>query len=162
MNRAFWGLVTKEFIQVFRDRNMLRIIFAMPIIQLLLFGYVVNLDVKNIRLGVYDFDQSQLSREFVNSTGASEYFEPLAANVPLFELERSFQDISRDMALVIPDDFSEKLETGERPTIALIADGSDANTTSIGSGYMPASGAALFAQHYRLEDAHRCQTGGAV
>ena len=49
MSRAFRGLVRKEFIQVFRDRNMLRIIFARPIIQLLLFGYVVNLEVKNIR-----------------------------------------------------------------------------------------------------------------
>ena len=136
MNRAFWGLVRKEFIQVFRDRNMLGIIFAMPIIQMILFGYVVKLEVKNLRMDVYDFDQSQLSREFVNSTKAGDYFIPSAAEVSIFELDKNFQDFSRDMALIIPEDFSEKLEKGENVAIGLIADGSDANATSIGSGYM--------------------------
>ncbi|MEW6411347.1 MAG: ABC transporter permease [Candidatus Zixiibacteriota bacterium] len=136
MLKAFLGLVTKEFIQVFRDRNMLRIIFLVPIVQLLLFGYVVNLDVKNIRLSVYDFDQSQMSREFIDATGSSEYFDPSPADVPLLDLERSFEDISRDMALIIPEDFSKKLSRGERATISLVADGSDANSTSIGSGYL--------------------------
>ncbi|UCD63925.1 MAG: ABC transporter permease [Candidatus Zixiibacteriota bacterium] len=136
MHRAFLGLIRKEFIQVFRDRNMLRIVFAMPIIQLLLFGYVVNLEVKNIRLDVYDFDQSRLSREFVSSTKAGGYFSPTPAARPLFDLERNFQDASRDMAVVIPDDFSERIARKESVTIGLMADGSDANATSIGSGYL--------------------------
>jgi len=136
MIRAFTGLVRKEFIQVFRDRNMVRIIFAMPIIQLLLFGYVVKLDVKNIRLDVYDFSQSQVSREFVNATGAGDYFVPTPANTSVLELETRFQDGSRDMSLIIPEDFAEKLEKRERVSIGLIADGTDANMTAIGSGYM--------------------------
>lgn len=136
MNRAFWGLVRKEFIQVFRDRNMLRIVFAVPIIQLLLFGYVVKLDVKNIRMDVYDFDQSRLSREFVNSTSAGGYFLPTPAETPILDLEANFQNGSRDMALIIPDGFGKELERRENVTIGLIADGSDANMTAIGSGYM--------------------------
>ena len=54
MFKAYVGLIKKEFIQVFHDHNMLRMIFATPIIQLILFGYVVNIDVKNISLDVYD------------------------------------------------------------------------------------------------------------
>ena len=136
MNRAFWGLVRKEFIQVFRDRNMLRIIFAMPIIQMLLFGYVVKLEVKELRLDVYDFDQSQLSREFVNSTRAGNYFVPVTAETPILNLDQRFQDGSRDMTLIIPEDFSQKLDNRENVTIGLIADGTDANATAIGSGYL--------------------------
>ncbi|UCG60509.1 MAG: ABC transporter permease [Candidatus Zixiibacteriota bacterium] len=136
MNKAFWGLVRKEFIQVFRDRNMLRIVFAVPIIQLLLFGYVVKLDVKNIRMDVYDFDQSRLSREFVNSTSAGEYFLPTPAQIAILDLEANFQDGSRDMALIIPDGFGKGLESHQNVTIGLVADGSDANMTAIGSGYM--------------------------
>lgn len=136
MNRAFWGLVRKEFIQVFRDNNMLRIIFAVPVIQLLLFGYVVKLDVKNIRMDVYDFDQGRLSREFVSSTAAGEYFLPTTAETPLLNVETNFQNGSRDMVLIIPEDFSKKLETRENVTVGLIADGSDANMTAIGAGYL--------------------------
>jgi len=136
MLRAFKGLVRKEFIQVFRDRNMVRIIFAMPIIQLLLFGYVVKLEVKNIRMDVYDFDQSRISREFVNSTRAGDYFVPSESATPILRLEERFQDGSRDMSLIIPEDFAERLEKRQRVSIGLIADGSDANATAIGSGYM--------------------------
>ncbi len=136
MNRAFWGLVRKEFIQVFRDKNMLRLIFAVPIIQLLLFGYVVNLDVKKIRLDVYDFDRTQLSRDFIASAGAGGYFLPDPAKLPIMDLEQRFQSSSSDMAIVIPHGFSDKLSTRDRITIGLIADGTDANQTSIGSGYL--------------------------
>ncbi len=136
MNRPFWGLVKKEFIQVFRDINMLRLIFAMPIIQLLLFGYVVNLDVKKIRLDVYDFDQTQLSRDFLASAKAGDYFLPDPATAPIFELDRRFQSFSSDMALIIPHGFSDKLSTKDRVTVGLVADGTDANQTSLGSGYL--------------------------
>lgn len=136
MLRAFKGLVRKEFIQVFRDRNMVRIVFAVPIIQLLLFGYVVKLEVKDIRLDVYDFDQTRVSREFVNSTRAGEYFIPTAARTPILELEDRFKDGSRDMALIIPDDFAKKLARRETVSIGLVADGADASATAIGSGYM--------------------------
>jgi len=134
--KAFRGLVKKEFIQVFRDTNMLRLIFAIPIIQLLLFGYVVNLDVKNIRLETYDFDQTVLSREFIKSAGSGDYFLPTPSDISLFNMEHYFQESYRDMALIIPSDFSEKLIKKETAEISLIADGADANSTMIGSGYM--------------------------
>lgn len=136
MNRALLGLIKKEFIQVIRDRNMLRIVFAVPVLQLILFGYVVNLDVKNIALDVYDFDQSRLSREFIASARAGDYFVPAEASRSILELENSFKNGSREMAVVIPEDFSEELVKGGKVTIGLIADGSDANSANIGSGYM--------------------------
>jgi hypothetical protein len=94
MWRAYRGLIRKEFIQIVRDRNMLRIILLMPIIQLLLLGYAVNTDVKRISVDVYDFDRSARSREFIRSFEAGDYFVPVdrlatGETDPLWDLQDS-------------------------------------------------------------------------
>lgn len=136
MRQALIGVVKKEFIQVFRDRNMLRIIFVLPVIQLLLFGYVVNIDVKNLSLDVYDFDQSHESRELIRSVSASGYFAPSDSVSAIQYLEDNFQSSSSDMAIIIPPGFSRDLMNREEPSVSLITDGSNANQTAIGLGYM--------------------------
>ena len=130
------GLVRKEFIQVFRDTNMLRLIFAIPIIQIVLFGYVVNTEVKQLNLDVYDYDHSRLSREFVNSTSVGDYFIPVSPDQQVLSLEKRFESGASELAMIIPNDFSEKLEKREMVTIGLIADGTNANATAAGLGYM--------------------------
>jgi len=141
MLRAYWGIVKKEFIQVRRDPNMLQIIFLVPIIQLLLFGYVVNIDVKNINLDVYDFDKSQNSRELIDATRAGDYFRPnddrqALDGQSLWRLEERFKNGRTEMTLILPEDFSEELTRDGNVTIGLIADGSDANAARVGIGYM--------------------------
>lgn len=140
MLRAYIGLIKKEFRQVFRDANMLRIVFAVPIIQLLVLGYAVNVDVKRLNLDVYDFDRTEASRGLVESMRAGDYFVPmpqLAAEdgLPLWELETRFRSGASEMAVIIPDDFSERLKTGEDVTVGWIADGADANAARTGVGY---------------------------
>ena len=138
--RAFVGLIRKEFRQVFRDTNMVRIIFAMPIIQLLVLGYAVDLDVKHIPTDVYDFDRSEQSRALVEALRAGEYFtitsdiEPMTA-YPVSDVRGRFQDGSSEMAVIIPADFSERLQRGERPSVGLIADGANASQARTGLGY---------------------------
>jgi ABC-2 type transport system permease protein len=146
MWRAFTGLVKKEFLHVFRDPNMLRLVFAMPLIQLVLFGYVVNTEVKQIALDVYDFDRSQLSREFVGAMWAGDYFIPSQAEVSFMDLEDRFKEGSSEMALIIPEDFSEKMSKGENVTVGLLVDGANSNATLIGLGY-----AAQIAQKFSQE-----------
>lgn len=138
--RALAGLIRKEFRQVFRDRNMLRIIFAMPIIQLLVLGYTVDLDVKHIPTDVYDFDRSARSRGLADALRAGEYFavtrdvEPMTAH-PVFDLRSRFQDGSSELAVIIPEDFSERLERGEAAGVGLVADGSNASQARTALGY---------------------------
>ena len=115
---------------------MLRLIFIMPVLQLLIFGYVVNTDVKRLGLTVYDFDQSVTSRDLVSSLSAGDYFIPEPATGALWDQERRFRDGSDELALVIPEDFSERLTERRPVTIGLIADGTDANAITIGLGYM--------------------------
>ena len=68
-------MVIKEFIQVLRDKRMRGIMFLVPIIQLLAFGYAVTMDVNNIRTAVYDLDNTQESRELVQRLRSSGYFK---------------------------------------------------------------------------------------
>jgi len=138
--RAFLALLRKEFIQLRRDKAMLRIALLAPIIQLLFLGYAVNTDVKRLATDVYDFDQSQHSREFVRSFEAGEYFTPQprlaqSGREPLWELDRRFKSGRAELAIIIPDDFSEQLSRGGSATIGMIADGSDANAARTGLGY---------------------------
>ena len=135
MKRQIIGFIRKEFIQVFRDRNILRVIFVMPVVQLLLFGYVVNTDVKNIAMRYYDFDNSPLSREFIDAFRAGDYFAPKPSDQPIYSLNKHFETSEADMVVVIPVDFSEKFADKKRVTVGLIADGSNANSTNIGIGY---------------------------
>jgi len=140
MYRAYLGLIRKEFIQVIRDRNMLRVIFMMPLVQLLLLGYAVNTDVKLLALDVYDYDQTNSSRELVRAFRAGDYFTTNDALRDesigrLWELDDRFRSGVAEAAVILPEDFSEKITSGENVKIAYIADGADANAARIGIGY---------------------------
>jgi ABC-2 type transport system permease protein len=140
MFRAYFGLVRKEFIQISRDPNMLRMILAMPVIQLLLLGYAVNTDVKRLATDVYDYDQSQQSREFVRSFSAGDYFVPTnrvpaADATALWRLDERFEAGDAEVALIIPPGFSEKLTASEHVTVGIVTDGADANAARAGMGY---------------------------
>lgn len=133
--RTVLALVKKEFLQVFRDRIMLQLIFLMPIIQLLILGYAINVDVKLIYTAVYDYDRSQLSREFVRSLSAGDYFVCRSSDIPLPDVERGFTENRYNTALVIPEDFSEKLEEGKSVKAGFIVDATNANSAAIAIGY---------------------------
>jgi ABC-2 type transport system permease protein len=133
--RALQGLVKKEFLQVFRDRNMLRMIFLMPVIQLLLMGYVVNTEVKRLDLDVYDFDQSRFSRELISSLQAGDYFVPTIEPGPILRLDDRFREYRAELALIIPEDFSERLIERDPGTIGLVVDGTNSNSAAQGAGY---------------------------
>lgn len=140
MLRAYLGIVRKEFIQGLRDPNSLRMLFVVPVVQLLLLGYAVNTDVKNLKLDVYDYDQSEQSRRLIESLRAGGYFIPSdretpGQQAPLWQLEDRFRHGDAEIALVIKQDFSEKLLEREPVTVGWISDGSDANSARTGTGY---------------------------
>lgn len=133
--RAIRALIKKEFQQVFRDSIMLRIIFLMPIVQLLVLGYAINVDVKNIYTANYDYDHSQLSRELVRSLSAGEYFDCEKSEIPLLDASRGFKENRYNAALIIPEDFSSRLERGQAVDVGFIVDGTNANSAAIATGY---------------------------
>ena len=135
MLQTILALIRKEFYQVIRDKSMMRMIFMLPIMQLLILGYAVNVDVKNINTAVFDFDRSRLSRDYVSSLEPGGYFLPEYCDRPVSELESGCRDNRFNAAIVIPDDFSESVTRRERVDIGLILDGTNANSAAIAQGY---------------------------
>jgi ABC-2 type transport system permease protein len=129
------ALIRKEFLQVVRDRNMLRLIFIMPILQLLVLGYAVSTDVKLIYTAVYDYDKSELSREYVRSLSAGEYFVTGSSPLSSLDVERGFKENKFNVALTIPEDFSRNLRESRSTDVGLLVDGTNANSASIAMGY---------------------------
>ena len=135
MLRSILALVKKEFYQVRRDRVMLRMIFVMPLVQILIFGYVVSTDVKLIRVAVFDQDRSGLSRDYVRALTAGDYFVTVPAAGDLLAAEDGLKQNRSDVALILPEDFSRRLGTGGVATVGLVLDGSNANSAAISLGY---------------------------
>ncbi len=143
MRQTVFALIKKEFYQVFRDPVMLRLIFLMPLIQLLLLGHVVQTDVKNVGVVVYDFDRSELSRDYVRSLAAGDYFRVTASRLSLLEAERGFRQNRQDAVLVIAPHFSQRLQQRKPVRAGFLFDGSNASSASIAMGY-----AGLMTQKY--------------
>ncbi|MBI4721095.1 MAG: ABC transporter permease [Chitinivibrionia bacterium] len=135
MVQTIAALIRKELLQIRRDRIMLRLIFIMPLVQLLVLGYAVSTDVKFIGMAVHDCDRSSLSREFVRSFSAGDYFIPRDSGLPLLEIERGFQENAYDAVLIIPPDFSKTLAAGGAARAGFIVDGTNANAAAISLGY---------------------------
>ncbi|HTP42211.1 MAG TPA: ABC transporter permease [Nitrospiria bacterium] len=130
------AVARKEFIQLYRDPRSLAIIFAMPLLLLLLFGYAVTLDITDVQVAVYDQERSEQSREFIRRFDESKYFR-LAADVGDYaDLTRLIDLREAQIGLVIPYDFSRTLNSGRQTAVQVLLDGSDANTANIILGYI--------------------------
>jgi ABC-2 type transport system permease protein len=136
MRRTILALVKKEFLQVIRDRNMLWLIFIMPIIQLLILGYAISTDVKLIYTAVYDFDNSRISREYIRSLSAGGYFVTGPPRYPILDADLGFRKNQYNVALTIPSDFSTNLQQSKPAEVGLLVDGTNANSAAIALGYV--------------------------
>jgi len=124
-------MLIKEFIQVFRDPKMKGIIFLMPIIQVLVFGYAVTTDVKHVRTAAYDLDDSVASRELVARFVKSGYFD-VSEYVPDERRARDLMDRGQISAILrINPGFHEDLRAGRTAPLQIIVDGTDSNTAGI-------------------------------
>lgn len=131
-------LVIKEFIVLFRDRMNRRILFMAPIIQIVIFGYVVNYDVKDVTLAVFDQANTSQSRELVRAFDASPVFRVTLRPGNDRELEEALLEKKVDLALKIPPDFSVRIRSGQSAPVQLIADGTQSNMAQIRLAYSQA------------------------
>jgi len=128
-------LMWKEFTQLRRDPLLLRLLFIMPVLQLVLFGYVVGADVKDLSAAVVDLDHSTVSRTLAESFTSSGYFRIDAYPSDERQLQPLLDRGDVKVALVIPEATQARLDRGETVPIGIIVDGSDSKTASVGSGY---------------------------
>src|SRR6266568_2663280 len=124
-------MLIKEITQILRDPKMRFVIFAIPVVQILLFGYAVNTDVKHIATAVYDLDNSDRSRELISRLEQSGYFD-IGWRVAGADEIRELIDRGKVKAAVrINRGFAEALHGGRTASLQIIVDGTDANTARI-------------------------------
>lgn len=128
------AMARKESIQLRRDTRSLILAFLLPVLLLVLFGYAISWDVRNIRTAVLDGDRSARSRELIDAFRASGYFTIVQNLERPGEIGELFDRGSIQMALVIPPGFAE----ARTSAVQAIVDGSDANTATIVLAYSEA------------------------
>ncbi|MBN2731772.1 MAG: ABC transporter permease [Balneolaceae bacterium] len=133
--RTIYFLLQKEFLQIFRDKAMLVIIFAIPVIQLVVLAYAATFELKNTAFHLVDFDQSTASQRLVNSFEATGYFSQAGQS---FSTERGVEDILQNkakMVMVIPQNFGKKLRSGEKPGLQFLINAVDGSTAGLIQSY---------------------------
>lgn len=128
-------LIWKEFLQLRRDPMFLRMAMAMPIVQLVMFGYVVAADVTHLPAAVVDLDHTPVSRQLDAAFAASDYFDVVARPAGESALRPLLDTDAVAVAVVIPAGTQAALERGETAGIGVVVDGADSQTASVGTGY---------------------------
>ena len=128
----------KEFLHVRRDPRSLGLGIAIPVVLLLLFGYVLTLDVDKVPLAIRDLSRTPESREIVSRFEGSRYFQVALRAEGYPEVEAAIDDGRVLAALVIPEDFAARVRSDRPAVVQLLLDASEANTATIALGYAEA------------------------
>lgn len=128
-------LIWKEFVQLRRDPMFLRLSLAMPILQLLLFGYVVAADVTHVPTAIVDLDRTPASRSIEASFAASDYFTIVARPDGEHTIRPLLDRGEAALAIVIPAGTQAALDRGEATGIGIVVDGADSQTASVGTSH---------------------------
>ena len=129
------GMVRKELRQIFRDPFSLRFVFGAPVLMLLLLGYAVNTDVRDVATFLVDHDRTAESRALVEAFTASGYFEVVGTSDRPQDMGRALDQGSAIIGLQIPAGFGADLKAGRSPAVQMIVDGTNSNTATVASGY---------------------------
>jgi ABC-2 type transport system permease protein len=135
---SFLGFVRKETLHLLRDRQTLAILLLLPVVQVLLFGYAVRTDVRQIPIFVVDPTPDVATLELRDRLSASDRFRITGVAPGTQDLDPQFRAGEIRQALVLPSDVERRLGRGDSLPIQLLTDGSDPNTGGIMQGYATA------------------------
>ncbi len=132
------AVIRKEVLEIARDPVTIWISLLMPLVMLFLFGYAISLDVKDVPFGVWDGDRSPASRQLVDAFTQSGYFTLAHSFSEERALTEALERGEVKLAIVIPEQFSQRLARGSPTAVQLIVDGTFSNTAQIVAGYADA------------------------
>lgn len=130
--------IAKELLQLRRDKRLMFFLFAMPVLQLTLFGYAVSTDIKHMGVTICDLDRTAESRDLVREITASEYFDYLGAAPDLQTAQALLTAGRTDVVVVIHREFEKRVKAGDTAEVQALVDGSNPNTGTIAAGYLGA------------------------
>lgn len=129
-------MVRKELRQLFRDPRMTRMMFGPPLIQLFIFGYAVNTDIRGTRTFILDEDRTAVSRELVDRLTASGYFVIAGRGERPADVTRALDHGHATIGIDIPAGFAADLASGRGARLQVLVDGTSANSANVAQGYV--------------------------
>ena len=131
----FWSLVTKEFQQIFTNKQIIFLLIFPPTLQLLILGFALNPNVTELSLGVVDYSQTQESRELISSFTENDTFKVTLNSPQEKQLVNQVRTGKITTGLIIPPQFRSKIVENKTANVQVLIDAVDANTGQIAKGY---------------------------
>lgn len=135
-NSQFIAFLRKEFMHVLRDRKTLLILFGLPVVQILIFGFALSNEVKNSKIIIVDYAKDVSSQQIISKISASSYFDIEKTIADYKQIEAAFKTGKIKMAIIFPANFNEDLLHTNKAQLQVIADASDPNTAGTLTNYV--------------------------
>jgi ABC-2 type transport system permease protein len=136
--RQFTTFIKKEFAHILRDRKTLLILFGMPISQILIFGFALTNEVKNVKIAIVDQARDDQSRQLISKIDASKYFEVKKSFGNALQVDDELKKGTIKMAVIFPAGFSSDLAHSNTSQVQIVLDGSDPNAANTIKNYITA------------------------
>lgn len=134
--KQFFSFVTKEFLQVFRDRKTLLMLFGVPVVQIVLFGFALSNEIKDSNIVILDNANDLASQQIINKIASTDYFKIKKMLTSSSQIDAAFKSGDIKLAIVFPENFYTDLLHTNKAQIQVIADASDPNTASTLTNYV--------------------------
>ena len=130
-----WAFIKKEFFHIFRDYRTMIILFGIPVVQVLLFGFAITNDIKDARIAILDYSKDEVTRKITQDLISSSYFLLVDNLKNDKQIESEFQKGEIKQAVVFQPEFAKRLEKEGKAHIQLILDASEPNTANMLNAY---------------------------
>jgi ABC-2 type transport system permease protein len=130
------ALIIKEVRQILRDRQLLFLLVFPPTFQLLLYGFALSPDVKNLRIAIADLSVSPISRELISAVVENHVFDVTKVGSTPGAVSKAVAQGRVEAAMIVPPEFNRKIKEGLTADVQILLDGVDANTSGIAAGYL--------------------------
>ncbi len=150
MSRTFLSIVKKEFWHIVRDYQTLIIIFIMPVIMLIMYGYAITLEMRHISIAISDQSHTPQSRQFIHLLQSNHFFTVKTLHLPPAQFQQALQTRTVRCIVVIPPDFGSALVRNSTTSLQLLIDASDPNAANYIRSYVQKI-IALFNQQINLQ-----------
>jgi len=136
--RRIIAIARKEFLHILRDRRSLAVAILMPLLMVLLYGFAIDMDLKNIRVGILDFSNSSDSRTFIREMVSSKFIVESERLSNRNEIEPGFRQNKYRAVIIFPTDFGTSLIRNPITQIQIILDGADGTSAATVANYLSA------------------------
>jgi ABC-2 type transport system permease protein len=136
--KRFIGFVTKEFYHIFRDKRTMFILFGMPIVQIMLFGFAITNEINNVNIAIFDQSKDTETQQIINKISASKYFHIQNQITHEAQIESVFRTGKVKAVLVFEKDFIQNLQSKKIAKVQVITDATDPNMANTITNYINA------------------------